>query len=174
MINNKGFTLLELLVVTAILGILIGVSSTAFIGILRSQNKINATNEVRQNANLAIELFERDARSASNIVPQTASNQVTLKEVDVGGDVVWACVESPGVNGKITRNTASVTNEDPVDGVDILCGGALGGFAFIVSTSETPIATFRFDALQGVDAPARADFEITLPFETTVGVRDFN
>ena len=65
--NPPGFTLIELLVVTAILGILVGISSSVFVGILRSQNKTNATNEVRQNANLAIDLFERDIRSAQQI-----------------------------------------------------------------------------------------------------------
>lgn len=173
MINKKGFTLLELLVVTAILGVLIGISSTVFISILRSQNKTNITNEVRQNATLAIDLFERDVRSASDINPRIPNNIVTLEGADNGFEVVWECEEIPGDNGVLKRNGVSVTNTEKQTGVGIDCGGP-GAFTFVVSDSSAPIVTMRFDALQGVDAPSRADYEIKLAFETTVGVRDFN
>lgn len=185
MMNKKGFTLLELLVVTAILAVLIGISTTVFISILRSQNKTNVINEVRQNATLAIDLFERDVRSASDIIPDGGSfltNKITLVEVENGTAVDWECVDAVGIdNGYIQRTVDDgsgvdqvITNTDTKTGVSVDCGGDGATEAFVVSDSATPIVTMRFDALQGEEAPGRADYRVTLPFETTVGVRDFN
>ena len=185
MMNKKGFTLLELLVVTAILAVLIGISTTVFISILRSQNKTNVINEVRQNATLAIDLFERDVRSASDIIPDGGSfltNKITLVEVENGTAVDWECVNAVvGIdNGYIQRTVDGsgvdqvITNTDTKTGVSVDCGGDGATKAFVVSDSATPIVTMRFDALQGEKAPGRADYRVKLPFETTVGVRDFN
>ena len=175
--QNKGFTLIELLVVTAILGILIGVSSSVFIGILRSQNKTGVTNEVRQNATLAVDLFERDLRSAANVTSiPLDTNEIQI--VTTTGDIIWHCEQEVlGVsNGWISRQppvgpVEFLTNRDTVNGVSIDCD--LLPPSFFVTTSNTPIVTFRFTAKQGVSAPTRADFEITIPFETTVGIREF-
>ena len=178
MINTKGFTLLELLVVTAILGVLIGISSTVFISILRSQNKTNITNEVRQNATLAIDLFERDVRSASDISLVGGPSTVRLEGAENATNVDWECVTAVGNNNGFIQRTVDgsgvdqvITNQDNQTGVSIDC---TTNPTFDVSASITPIVTMRFDALQGEEAPGRADYEISLPFETTVGVRDFN
>lgn len=176
--SQKGFTLLEILVVTAILGILIGVSTSVFLGILRSQNKTTITNEVRQNANLAIDLFERDVRSAAEVTPSGVStNQITLELAS--GDVGWVCEDTVvGNNGLIKRVVGGVdevlTNTDLVSGVDVDCGGSVSANAFDVSgVPENRIVRFSFSIEQGVDAPARNDYNIDLPFETTVGTRVF-
>ena len=158
--NSIGFTLIELLVVTAILGILVGISSTVFVGILRSQNKTNATNEVRQNANLAIDLFERDIRSASSITglpaaAEPAAQTVYFNSISVdlqdGGNVEWVCDTVPAIapalngNGALIRDTDEttsfpygsatleeqyVTNIDAESGVNIDCLDSSGNGAF--------------------------------------------
>lgn len=190
--NSIGFTLIELLVVTAILGILVGISSTVFVGILRSQNKTNATNEVRQNANLVIDLFERDIRSASainwlpaNAVPpaQTAYFNSISVDLQDGGTVEWICeIESAGVNGGLRRDTDTadsnplqVTNFDPKSGVNIDCLDSNGNGAFqLTGGSNNQLVTLEFTAKQGVDAPARNDYQIELKFRTTLGIRNRN
>lgn len=192
--NPPGFTLIELLVVTAILGILVGISSSVFVGILRSQNKTNATNEVRQNANLVIDFFERDIRSASAIesvgplVPLIQTPEVYYNEIKVtlqdGGFVHWICEdESPGVNGGLRRdpdpldaNPLQVTNFDPKSGVNIVCLDSSGNGAFQLTgdTGGNQLVTMEFTAKQGVDAPARNDYQIELKFQTTLGTRNRN
>jgi len=177
-----GFTLIELLVVTAILGILIGVSSSVFIGILRSQNKTNATNEVRQNANLVIDLLERDVRGARSIQPTGSQNLVTLSGTP-SGDIEWECREEvimPLTNGYIRRRVLpsvtwqDITNKDTQTGVSIDCSPPTFSFAFNVSSGTTSqIITVRFNARQALLSPQRTDFQIELPFETTVGTRQF-
>jgi len=64
---QEGFTLIEILVVTVILGLMIAVASNVFVTLLRNQNKTNVLSEVRSNAALVVDTFERDVRSASKI-----------------------------------------------------------------------------------------------------------
>jgi len=202
--NPSGFTLIELLVVTAILGILVGISSTVFVGILRSQNKTNATNEVRQNANLAIDLFERDIRSASSIVGLNGSTSSLEPDTTVGlgfngilvllqdgSQIKWYCATTDTFsgNGAIIRDTNNshepnwltggveteeyITNVDPKSGVNIECGDGTDG-AFIVTGTNNQLVKMEFTAKQGVNAPARNDYQIELKFQTTLGTRNRN
>jgi prepilin-type N-terminal cleavage/methylation domain-containing protein len=180
--SRKGFTLIELLVVTAIIGILIGISTTVFIGVLRSQNKTNVTNEVRQNAIHALDLFERDVRSADSVTPIGATDTITANYTQASESVTWVCVKEVGVDGHgfFTRQvgtgpTEIVTNNDKVSGVDIDCIDDVSSTdPFSVSGSaDSWIIGLDFTAKQGVDAPTRSDFGVELKFETTVGTRQF-
>lgn len=169
--NLPGFTLLEILVVMAILGILIGVASSVFISVLRSQNKTQVINEVRQNADLVINLIERDVRDASNLSPPSGNTLTITRD---SGDIIWTCVpEGANNNGHFTRDIGSgpetVTNDDTLRGVSVDCTGGV----FDVTGSTSFIVRVRFSMNQGVDAPTRNDFNINLPFETTVGTRSF-
>ena len=171
--NKKGLTLLELLVVTALLGILIGVASNVFLAVLRSQNKTTITNEVRQNATHLIDLFERDVRSAESVV-QVNPNKITLT-YSGSIDIDWECVpSSPGVNGRFARAGGDVTNTESITGVDIDCNAGSDA-AFNVSglSGKSQIIRLDFKIKQGVQAPTRNDYNIDLPFETTVGIRIF-
>ncbi len=176
--SQKGFTLIELLVVTAILGILIGISTTVFIGILRSQNKTNVTNEVRQNAIHAIDLFERDVRDADNI-SSSGPNTVTITKPDLT-EITWVCTDATGGNNGLFTRTVNggtpeeITNTNKTAGVDIECVETDGVDAFNVSgDANSTIVKLDFTAKQGVGAPTRNDFNVIVKFETTVGTRKF-
>lgn len=174
--NQAGFTLLEVLVVTAILGVLIGVASNVFVAVLRSQNKTTITNEVRQNAILVIDLFERDVRSAESVAPEGVTTDIITLNYSDGTEIIWTCEDETVVaNGYFTRQVDPpsgaveyITNTETDRGVSIICPGA-----YQVTIGEEQIITLNFNIKQGVSAPQRVDYDINLPFETTVGTRVF-
>ena len=176
--NKNGYTLIEVLVVIAILGIMVSVSSAIFIGTLRSQNKANAVSQARQNAALVIDSFERDVRGASSITPTGSSNQITLT---VASDtIVWTCAMVAGENGRITRQrvpdppvSVTVSTRESPSAVNIVCPGPLPAAAFTVAGGggSNQIVTLSFTVQQNVASGARADFGTNQSFRTTVGTR---
>lgn len=123
--NKKGFTLLEVLVTTAIIGVLFVVSSSIFINTIRSANKANITNEAKENSSLVIESLSRDVRASTDVSPLGNSGAITIT---TASDVInWVCnAPSPTANGFVTRQAVSgatlpLTNKDPKNGVSSVC-----------------------------------------------------
>ena len=168
--KNQGFTLIELLVVVAILGVLAVTSSQIVVSVLRSQNKSAVENEVRQNGDFLINKFERDVRNAQTISPTgTTATTIELQQVGVASTIRWRCAAT-----QIQRQVGSaawvdVVNTHPVTGVRID-----GACSFIITSQEPHLVTFEFRLRQGASAPNRAEFQISVPFRTSVSVRGTN
>lgn len=79
-VRNKGFTLIELVLVIALLIISVGVSTDIIISLIRSYNKTQVTNEIEQSANFVMLKIDRDLRNAVSVT--VPSN------VGVGSDVL--------------------------------------------------------------------------------------
>jgi prepilin-type N-terminal cleavage/methylation domain-containing protein len=67
-INNKGFTLIELVVVIVIFGILLTVGTNVFFQVVMGANKASIEAELRQNASFVMENITRDVRKYSCIL----------------------------------------------------------------------------------------------------------
>lgn len=167
--NSKGFTLIELLVVTAIVGVLAVLSATVFNSILKSQNKTAVINEARQNGDLAMDKFERDIKQASNVTFDIAIPTKVEIELD-GPDAIWRC-DDP-IIGEITRDyngsVGSVLNQDAITGIKLIAGSC----KFTVrGTGQSQLVTWEFDLTQRRTSAGKAEFEIEVPFRTSVGTR---
>ncbi len=161
-VYEKGFTLIELLVTTAVMGLLAVVSATVISNVLRSQNKTNVINEVRQNGGLVIDKFERDVKQASGVTQISG----TSVELDIGGTAVeWDCT-----GNSFTRDAISVTSTDPTTGVQIVgcqfevTGTAGQGIPQIVKLDFT---------LEQRNTAGASELEAQVPFEVTVGTRAY-
>ena len=65
--NQHGFSLIEMLVVIAIIGVIAGITSDIFINIIKASNKGNVLTEVKQNGDAASNKMERILRNAEEI-----------------------------------------------------------------------------------------------------------
>lgn len=123
--SQKGFTLIEVLVTTAVIGILAVMSSVILINTVRNSNKANITNEAKENLALIAEYLERDVRRA--VSASVAGNVLDVINSD-GTVTEWTC--QPGavnVNSFVRRDlqnssgtslyAASLTNRDSQEGV---------------------------------------------------------
>jgi prepilin-type N-terminal cleavage/methylation domain-containing protein len=166
-LGSKGFTLVELLVTTVIIGILAAVSATVISSVLKSQNKTVVINEVRQNGDLLIDRLERDVKAASDIPSHTDYSV----ELIVGSDTInWVCDPAAGT---FERNTVSVVNTDAVTGVRVVDAGT-DGCQFKVTDASlvgTRLVTLKFKLEQGTNAPNKSEFKARVPFEVTIGTR---
>lgn len=81
---NRGFTIIELLIVMLILVIVGGLMTSIFVVSLRSTNKSNNLATVRQNGNGAIEQMSRKLRYATKIVGLGNTLPVTTLDSNPG------------------------------------------------------------------------------------------
>ena len=161
-VYEKGFTLIELLVVTAVMGGLAIVSATVISNVLRSQNKTNIVNEVRQNGDMVIDKFERDVKQASGVTQVSGTNV----ELYIGGTAIgWDCT-----GNSFTRDGVAVTSTDPTTGVQlvtcqfVVTGTAGQGIPQIVKLDFT---------LEQRNVAGVSELESQVPFEITVGTRAY-
>ena len=68
-IKNRqlGFTLVEMLVVVALIAITLGVTGDILISLVRSYNKTRVTNEIEQNANFVTLKIEKELKNAIEV-----------------------------------------------------------------------------------------------------------
>ena len=102
--QRKGFSLVEILVVVAVLGIAISVGSSLLMTILHSASKARVLTEVKQNGDYASNLMERSLRNARDIVDSCGGvspctdSYISFNNEDYEA-VVFSCeVDGDGIN----------------------------------------------------------------------------
>lgn len=154
--KNLGFTLLEVLVTTAIIGVLFIMASAIFINTIRSANKANITNEAKENASLVIQSLERDVRNASSYTVNDTGLQLALN-YSGGSTVNWECKPAVvGANAYLTRQNLTVTNRDPVNGVS----ASSCDFLPHNGSGSTVLVTLKIRFTQGVGSGASSDLQV--------------
>lgn len=82
--KNKGFTLVELLVVISIMVVLGVIFTNILIETLRGKNKVNAINQVKQNGQVVLDKLSNEIRSAEKVVCVGRFNEGGLHVLDIG------------------------------------------------------------------------------------------
>ena len=112
----RGFTLAEVLVVTGILGIVMGAIFSLYITNLKSATTQDETLEMQQNLRMAMETISRSLKNAGMLVPQTltalksSSSSTALTLYAASSDAVYARVTATKI-----RSTAYANYSAPVD-----------------------------------------------------------
>jgi prepilin-type N-terminal cleavage/methylation domain-containing protein len=84
---NKGFTLIEMLVVVVLIGLLFTTGSLVFMASLKASSKSQVMTVIKQEGNYALGMMERMIRNARKVnVCQSASNNnlITITNPDQG------------------------------------------------------------------------------------------
>jgi prepilin-type N-terminal cleavage/methylation domain-containing protein len=106
---NVGFTLMELIIVIAVLGIIAVSATTLFYRSIRTTNKSDSITESDKNAQFALTIIERFVRNARKVVaigggdcPGTSDNLTLLADDN-------AQVQFSLVDGRIASNSSFLT-----------------------------------------------------------------
>ena len=164
--TEGGFSLIEMLVVGAIIGILAVVSATIISSIIRSQNRTAATNNVRQNGNLVIDRFDRDMKQAKEV--SGSGSSLIIKDVN-SQDINWDCVPTSGSDGGyFTRNGIALTNKDPVTGTNVADCNVFS----ISGPVGSQLVKLKFSLGSGKDL-STSDLRVQVDFQSQFAVRSF-
>jgi len=77
--NNKGFTLVEVMVVLTILVLVIAALSTLFESSMHSWSRVNNQTELQQNLRLSLNFITEDIKNSKGILEDSNENKIILK-----------------------------------------------------------------------------------------------
>lgn len=101
---NKGFSLIELLVVTAIMVVVLMITATAFEKIILESSKLKKVSETNIEGIIGLEVLRRDLESTGYGLPWDFMTPITYAEVD---DTVSADFPVQGIDAKLFNDSPS-------------------------------------------------------------------
>ena len=121
---QKGFTLIEMMVVVALLAITVGLTSDILISLVRTNTKTQVLNEIEQQANfvsLKIEKELRDARLVTAPVAGDSGNTLTFQTKN-GVEVMYV-LDGNSIKRTIGGVSNILTSNSSPGGVSVTCPG---------------------------------------------------
>jgi len=179
--TQRGFTLIEILVVVGILAIIAVISSNMFFTVFKSSGKTKVLTKVKENGDYALSVMERLIRDSQEVVINTDNkicesgmNYLKFKRTD-GSTIEFGCLEEGTANGRIASNSARLTSSEvKVDSCSFDCSCPV---AYPNCTSEgtkfyPKTITIKF-ILSQIGATVRPEEEAIINFQTTVSTRNY-
>lgn len=193
----QGFTLIELIVVIALMGIVLVIGANIFVSVLRSNNKVLITTRVREEGNRALDLMGRSIQNAASLYYPTTDgcvDYIILKNKTTNlANVVGGAPYSrfTFVDGSGTNDGYVAFNTDATDPANLASAGLAltpitpnsGPNAVDVDPSSqfcvqflptTTIVKVNFTLNQSRKAPqARKEFQSATSFQSTFTLRAY-
>lgn len=178
---KKGFSLIEILVVFAILGTVAGIGLSVLSASLKSSAKTAATNKVKQNGDSVIETMTRTIRSAPYVSASGTALSVCTDSSCTSTTTTFRCVPyvaNSATNGVIqkqdspTAPTIALTADGgstPTKGVNVTSCD----FHIASNPNAKPqIVYIGFTLTNGAGLTSQEDV-VTIPFQTQVSLRTY-
>ncbi len=179
---NKGFTLIEVLVVLGIMVFVSAIVSGIYFASLRTATKVNTLTVVRQNGDYAIAQIIKTVRFASGFAgvsnnnityttdcTATGSNQYNFLRIttSTGIDTTYSCV---GPGPAITETTAASTVSLINTGTVVLSSCSFTCTQITVTAPPDIGLSFSLSSKTTSNLPEN---NATIPFQTSVSLRNF-
>lgn len=171
--KHNGFTLVELLLVVALMSISFGVTSDILVTLMRSFNKTTVINELEQQAGAVTQMIEKEIKNAA-VVTNPGGNTNILQFEDTLGAVAFYEYRSDNgigtlyrypfpqsVNSDTNRRRYSITINPsiypatgnpsanrPIGGASVTCTNAAGCFRVNAGRPSIVQIDFRFTQSQ--------------------------
>ena len=159
-LENKGFSLVEVLLTIALVGVIMGTGTTLFLSIIRSSTKARVLTEVKQNGNYAMNLMDRQIRNART-VELVGGDELVVRFLG-GGQTVFLC---DGTDGLIKQDGVSLVAEN------LTVTDCSSVFAVIGSTP--PVVSVVFTLAQNT-ASARPEDIAQVSFDKSITLRNYD
>ena len=110
-VDKNGFTIIEMVVVTAAIAMIMVAVISVVVATFRSQNQTKSNSKVSSGGNWILTELKREVLSSDGENIVCLDNQLTLTDVNDGEVVVISCDDSEG-NEVITANSTNLNSGD--------------------------------------------------------------
>jgi len=166
--KDKGFTLMEVLIVVALLGVFSAVATDTFTNIIRMQNKTRVANELEQSGNYILSIMEQEIRNSEKVLLPADGSSTNCIIYESEGEV-RGFRRSGSQNIQQGRNCVQQGGCSCTSWRDLLDRNVIAN-NFLVGRRDSRIK-INLSLRQAASAPARKDFQGSINLETTVVVR---
>jgi prepilin-type N-terminal cleavage/methylation domain-containing protein len=169
---RKGFTLVEFLIVTALLGIIGSVVLSVLFTTFRVSKKADSLVELRQTGDSVVSQVVKNIRYAKSLdyptscVGGVVSPYVTVSSIVDSSQTTFSC-EASSLGGKIASNGASLIDDARISATNCFFTCTQN------SPSDPPTINFSF-RLQLLNDTVFSESQAFVPFQTSVILRNHN
>ena len=164
--NQKGFTLIEMLLVVLLLALTVGLTSDMLLSLIRSNTKTQVINEIEQQANFVTLKLEKELRDAIDANIDDSSLVITLRS---NSQVTYQLNESNVLQRQVgAGGFVNLTSSSSPGGVKVTCADASPCFDVTATNPKTVVTRLLFEQAQVDAGPTyRGDVKI----ESTITIR---
>ena len=137
--ETAGFTLIELVVVVAILLVTVGIAGDIIISLTRTFGKTQVSNDIETTSNFVLIKLEKEFRSATSVVTPAAvgASGNTLHFINKNGKRVCYVVTAAGLLNR-SFDTVNCASQAPLTANDSATGVLVTGTPAFTLTSDKP------------------------------------
>ncbi|MBI2641830.1 type II secretion system protein [Candidatus Roizmanbacteria bacterium] len=182
--KSAAFTLFEIIVVVAIVGLTLPVVFSLFFAFLRQQVKVYRLTEVKRQGDFAVRVIENTIKTHANTITKDASGVVVCKIPE--SDTVYGFKDRFNNEFRFfisggSRISSAVTNLPPAPTLPIGGGDltndkvTISGFTLTCSRStqfSPPVINMSFQVDYNPTDPGRPEEQATLRYQSTIKLRN--
>ena len=174
---SKAFTLIEMLVVVAVIASVGVILTQIFVATSRTNTKIEVTKDVKQAGDFAVEVIERLIREATGVTSACSDSGTTSASIDIRNSDNNTTTIGCAPDGAVTRiASTSASKTDYLTSGDVTLGGVdcdASTLAFICTAEAGHSATIEISfSLSQVGTPQDQFEKASAFFQTSVTMRN--